>query len=97
MGGIFQPVRTWEKAGPGGTSLVVQRLRLRAPTAESLGSIPGQRTGSRKLQLKILHASTKTRCSQIIFFFLKDFRGRGYTSFLEKKGQDQAGGPQSLR
>ena len=54
-----------------GTSLVVQWLRLCAPSAEASGLIPGQETGSRMLQLKILYASTKipcaaakTRCSQ---------------------------------
>ena len=40
---------------PGGTSLVVQPLRLRAPTAGSQGSIPGQGTRSRMPQLKIPH------------------------------------------
>ena len=63
-----------------GTSLVVQWLRLRAPNAGGLGSIPGQGTRSHTLQLKvrmpqlkiphaamkILHAATKTQHSQII-------------------------------
>ena len=35
-----------------GTSLVVQWLRLRAPNAGGLGSIPGQGTRSHMLQLK---------------------------------------------
>ena len=55
-----------------GTSLVVQWLRLHAPNARGLGSIPGQGTRSRMLQLKILHvatriqgATTKTQGSQI--------------------------------
>ena len=63
-----------------GTSLVVQWLRLRAPNAGDLGSIPGQGTRSRMPQLKIMRAATKktlhaamkiprattkTRCSQI--------------------------------
>ena len=47
------------------TSLVVQWLRLRAPSAGGLGSIPGRGTRSHMLQLKILHASTKNRHSQI--------------------------------
>ena len=35
-----------------GTSLVAQWLRLRAPTTEGLGSIPGQGTRSHMLQLR---------------------------------------------
>ena len=35
-----------------GTSLVVQWLRLHAPNAGGLGSIPGQGTGSHMPQLK---------------------------------------------
>ncbi|TEA39679.1 hypothetical protein DBR06_SOUSAS3410146, partial [Sousa chinensis] len=41
------------------TSLVVQWLRLRAPNAGGLGSIPGQGTRSHVPQLKLLHAATK--------------------------------------
>ena len=37
----------------GGTSLVVQWLRLRAPNAGGLGSIPGQGTRSHMLQLRV--------------------------------------------
>ena len=55
-----------------GTSLVVQWLRLCAPNAGGLGSIPGQGTRShmpqlraRMPQLKTPHAATKTRRSQI--------------------------------
>ena len=62
-----------------GTSLVVQWLRLHDPNAGGLGSIPGQGTRSRVLQLrrcmpqlkiprvttKIPCATTKTWCSQI--------------------------------
>ena len=47
-----------------GTSLVVQWLRLRAPNAGGLGSIPGQGTRSHMPQLKILRATTKTQHSQ---------------------------------
>ena len=54
-----------------GTSLVVYWLRLRAPQAGGLGSIPGQGTRSHipqlrnpHTQLKILHAATKTQQSQ---------------------------------
>ena len=60
-----------------GTSLVDQWLRLQAPKAEGLGSIPAQGTGSHMLQLKILHVvrkvpCAKTKCSQINKkFFLK--------------------------
>ena len=42
-----------------GTYLVVQWLRLGAPNARSLGSIPGQGASSHMLQLKVLQASTK--------------------------------------
>ena len=55
-----------------GTSLVVQWLRLWAPSEGDLGLIPGQRTGSHTLQLrvcvlqlKILRATVKTQRSQI--------------------------------
>ena len=55
-----------------GTSLVVQGLRLHAPDARGLGSIPGQGTRSHILQLrvfmqqlKIPFAATKTQNSQI--------------------------------
>ena len=47
------------------TFLVVQGLTLHAPNAGAPGSIPGQGTRSHMLQLKILHAATKTQCSQI--------------------------------
>ena len=48
-----------KKKKKGGTSLVVQWLRLCAPNAGGLGSIPGQGTRSCRSQLKILHATTK--------------------------------------
>ena len=48
-----------------GTSLVVQWQRLQDPQAGGLGSIRGQRSRSHMPQLKILHAATKTWCSQI--------------------------------
>ena len=47
------------------TSLVVQWLRLHAPNAGSLGSIPGWGTRSHMPQLKILHEATNTQHSQI--------------------------------
>ena len=54
------------------TSLVAQRVRLHAPNAGGQGSIPGQRTGSHKPQLrvgmpqlKIPHATTMIQRSQI--------------------------------
>ena len=65
---VSTPERTWVELFYKvtlDTSLVVQWLRLRAPNAGSPGSIPGQGTRSRMPQLKILHAPTKTRCSQI--------------------------------
>ena len=43
-----------------GISLVVQWLRPHAPNAGGPGSIPGQETRFCMLQLKILHAATKT-------------------------------------
>ena len=51
-----------------GTSLVAQGLRLLAPNAGVLGSIPDQGTRSHMLQLKLLHATTKTQDSQINIF-----------------------------
>ena len=61
-----------------GASLVVQWLRLCAPNAEGLGSIPSQGTRSRMPQLSkslyatlgILQAATKTWNSQINKIFL---------------------------
>ena len=54
-----------------GASLVVQWLRLCALNAGGMGSIAGQGTRSHMPQLKILNASTKTRCSQIHKLTLK--------------------------
>ena len=61
--------RRAERDFPGG---LVQWLRLQAPNAEDLGLIPGLGTRSHMLQLrvcmlqlKILHAATKTQCSHI--------------------------------
>ena len=51
-----------------GTSLVIQQLRCRSPNAGSLDFIPGQGTRPHMLQLKILHATTKTPCNQINIF-----------------------------
>ena len=48
-----------------GASLVIQWLRFWAPNAGGLSSILGQGTRSHMLQLKILHATTKTWHSQI--------------------------------
>ena len=49
-----------------GTSLVIQWLRLHAPNAGRLGSIPGGGTRSRMhAATKSPHASTKARRSQI--------------------------------
>ena len=64
---IFQPrTREWRyRNEQTGTCLVVQWLRLRAPSAGSLGSVLGQGTRSPTLHLKILHAAIKTRHSQI--------------------------------
>ncbi|TEA33121.1 hypothetical protein DBR06_SOUSAS24310008, partial [Sousa chinensis] len=44
-------------------SLVVQWLRLCAPNAGGPGSIPGQGTRSRMLQLKAPHAAMKIPCA----------------------------------
>jgi len=64
---------TWEdyncqKSSVGGwISLVIPWLRLRAPKAEDLGSIPTGRTRSHlpEQRSKTLLAATKTQCSQI--------------------------------
>ena len=48
-----------------GTSLVIQQLRLNAPSAGGPGSIPGQGARSHMLQLKILSAATNSQHSQI--------------------------------
>ena len=48
-----------------GTSLLVQGLRLGIPSAGDLGKMPGHRTGSCMLQLKILCAAIKTQWDQI--------------------------------
>ena len=47
-----------------GTFLVVQ-LRLHAPNTRDLGLIPDPGTRSHMLQLRILHAATKTWYSQM--------------------------------
>ena len=47
------------KSRPVETSLVAQWLRLHAPNARGLGSIPGQGPRVCMLQLKIPHISTK--------------------------------------
>ena len=47
------------------TSRVVQWLGLSAPNAGILGLIPGQGARSHVWQLKIPHAASKTRCSQM--------------------------------
>ena len=41
---------------------MIQGLRFHAPNPGGPGSIPGQGTKSHTLQLKILHAATKTWC-----------------------------------
>ena len=52
LGTVFIKKKTKQKKN-GATSLVVQWLRLHAPNAESLGSIPGQGTRSHMLQLRV--------------------------------------------
>ena len=59
--------------GDEGTSLVVQWLNLHSPSAADPGLILGQGTRSHMPQLKILHATTKIRHSQINKYFLKEF------------------------
>ena len=54
----FLKIHNWD-------SLVVQWLRLQAPYAGGLGSIPGQGTRSHMPQLKIPCPTTKIRCRQI--------------------------------
>ena len=96
--------KDWE--GRGGTSLVVQWLRLRAPNAGDLGSIPGQGTRSHVPQLrvhmlqlkiphaaaKILRATAKTRCSQNKLKKIKDW-GEGRHGGMQKHD----GGPRDPR
>ena len=65
---------------------MVRWLRLHAPNAEGLGSIPGRKTRSRMLQLKILCATAKIPCIKINqyfkifilcdFFFLQLHKGK---------------------
>ena len=68
----MKPVPSLHLKSKGGTSLVVQWLRLHAPNAGSPGLSPGLGTRFHMpqlrvhtLQLKILHAATKAWCSQI--------------------------------
>ena len=55
--------KLYQKVKDLGASLVVQWLRFHAINAGSPGSIPGQRTRSLMLQLKILHAARKIKDS----------------------------------
>ena len=56
-----------------GTSLVAQRLRLRAPNAGGPGSMPGQGTRSHMhAATKSLHAATKTQHNQINKYLKKE-------------------------
>ena len=73
--GIFSSRKSWGINIKGckeliqlGTSLVVQWLRLHIANAGAVGLIPGQGTRSHMFQLKNPSATTKTTCSQIIFF-----------------------------
>ena len=53
-----------DKESPQGTSLAVQWIRLRAPNAGGLGSIPGQETRSHvHAATKSSHATTKELAS----------------------------------
>ena len=49
-----------QKPGCQGTPLVVQWVRLRAPSTQGPSSMPGQGTRSRMLQLRSLHAAAKS-------------------------------------
>ena len=68
-------------------SRVVQWLRHHSPNAGSPGSIPGQGTRSHMTQLKILHAATKTRHSQMEKTSLLD---------TDKTGKQKQKQPESL-
>ena len=68
----------------GGTSLVVQWLKLHTHSAGGLGLIPGQGTRSHTLQLKIPHATTKTQHSQIKIFLKPKGKKRGWGKYTEK-------------
>ena len=70
---------------------MVQWLRLHTPNARGLGSIPSQATRSHmpqlrvcmlQLRLKILHATTKTRYSQL----------SKYLFFKKNKKSEESGG-----
>ena len=86
----------WYKGKESGTSLVVQHLRLCAPNAGGLSSIPDQGTRSRVPQLRacmpqlkipltimeILHSATKTRHSQINKYLKKKKKKEGNQVFI---------------
>ena len=55
-----------------GSDLVVQRLRLHAPSAGSLGSIPGQGIRSHMLQLKIPRVATPSTAKINKYTFKKE-------------------------
>ena len=61
---VYSDISFWFSVVFPGTSLLVQWPRLHTPNARDLRSIPGWGTISHMLQLKTLHATTKTRCSQ---------------------------------
>ena len=54
----FESIDTNSEISTTGTPLVVQWLRLQAPNAGGLDSIPGQGTRSHEPQLKVPHAVT---------------------------------------
>ena len=70
-----------------GTSLVVQWLRLCAPNAGGLGSIPGWGTRSH-MQLKIPHATSKTWCRTCESWTIKKIECRRIDAFDCGVGED---------
>ena len=70
----------WAPSVSFGTSLMVQWLRLCAPNADGLGSIPGWGTRSH-MQLKILHATSKTWCRTCESWTMNKVECRGIDAF----------------
>ena len=69
--GLGARQRTWYVKRMRGTPLVVQQLRLHAPKAGALGSIPGQGTGPLLPQMKDPACGNKDLAQPSKFFFKK--------------------------
>ena len=75
-----------------GTSLVVQWLRCHTPNAGGPESIPGLGTRSHMLQLKILHATTKTTVQDWNIMVVKRKKNVINLSLLDKQIQSFTSG-----